>query len=75
MADMTLDTRGLTCPLPILKAKKAINGVPVGGTLEVLATDPGSREDFAVFAQTTGHDLIEDDENGGVFRFVLRRSR
>jgi tRNA 2-thiouridine synthesizing protein A len=75
MADKTLDTRGLTCPLPILKAKKAIGSVPVGGTLEVLATDPGSREDFAVFARTTGHDLIEDGEDGGVFRFVLRRAR
>jgi tRNA 2-thiouridine synthesizing protein A len=75
MADKTLDTRGLTCPLPILKTKKAIGSVPVGGTLEVLATDPGSREDFAVFARTTGHDLIEDGEDGGVFRFVLRRAR
>lgn len=75
MADKTLDTRGLTCPLPILKAKKAIASVPVGGTLEVLATDPGSREDFVVFARTTGHDLIEDGEDGGVFRFVLRRVR
>ncbi len=75
MADKTLDTRGLTCPLPILKAKKAIASVPVGGTLEVLATDPGSREDFVVFARTTGHDLIEDGEDGGVFRFVLRRAR
>jgi tRNA 2-thiouridine synthesizing protein A len=75
MADKTLDTRGLTCPLPILKAKKAIGSVPVGGTLEVLATDPGSREDFVVFACTTGHDLIEDGEDGGVFRFVLRRAR
>jgi tRNA 2-thiouridine synthesizing protein A len=75
MADKTLDTRGLTCPLPILKAKKAIGTVPVGGTLEVLATDPGSREDFVVFARTTGHDLIEEGEDGGVFRFVLRRAR
>ena len=75
MADKTLDTRGLTCPLPILKAKKAIGSVPVGGTLEVLATDPGSRDDFVVFARTTGHDLIEDGEDGGVFRFVLRRAR
>ncbi len=75
MADKTLDTRGLTCPLPILKAKKAIGGVPIGGTLEVLATDPGSREDFAVFARTTGHDLVEEGQDGGVFRFVLRRAR
>jgi tRNA 2-thiouridine synthesizing protein A len=75
MADKTLDTRGLTCPLPILKAKKAIGGLPVGATLEVLATDPGARDDFMVFAQTTGHELVEDTESGGVFRFVLRRTR
>lgn len=75
VADKILDTRGLTCPLPILKAKKAIGQVPIGGTLEVLATDPGSREDFAVFAKTTGHALIEDGEDSGVFRFVLRRTR
>lgn len=73
MADKTLDTRGLTCPMPILKAKKAISGVPVGGTLEVLATDPGSREDFVVFAKTTGHMLITDEERDGIFRFVLCR--
>ena len=75
MADKTLDTRGLTCPLPILKAKKAIGSVPVGGTLEVLATDPGAREDFAVFAETTGHELVDQGEDAGVFRFVLRRTR
>lgn len=75
MADKTLDTRGLTCPLPILKAKKAIGSVPVGGTLEVLATDPGAREDFVVFARTTGHDLVEEGRDDDVFRFVLRRTR
>ncbi len=75
MADKTLDTRGMRCPLPILKAKKAILEVPVGGTLRVLATDPGAREDFAVFAQTTGHVLVEDAGQGGAFTFVLRRTR
>ncbi len=73
VADKTVDTRGLTCPLPILKAKKAIAAVPAGGTLEVLATDPGSKEDFEVFARTTGHELLDSSEHAGVFRFLLRR--
>jgi tRNA 2-thiouridine synthesizing protein A len=75
MADRTLDTRGLACPLPILKAKKAIGELPVGGTLEVLATDPGAREDFAAFCQTTGHVLLEDSETDGVLHVVLQRTR
>ena len=75
MADKTLDARGLTCPLPILKAKKAIGELPVGGTLEVLATDPGAREDFQAFCRTTGHALIEESEADGVLTVILRRSR
>jgi tRNA 2-thiouridine synthesizing protein A len=61
--------------LPILKAKKAIGELPPGGTLEVLATDPGAREDFAVFCQTTGHVLLEESLNEGLLRVVLQRSR
>ncbi len=74
MADKTLDTKGLTCPLPILKAKKAIAGVPAGGTLEVLATDPGAGSDFEAFCKTGGHLLLERSEAGGVFRFLIRRA-
>jgi tRNA 2-thiouridine synthesizing protein A len=73
MADQTLDARGLNCPLPILKAKKAIMALPAGGTLEVLATDPGAVKDFAAFSRTTGHELIEQTVEGNVYRFVLRR--
>ena len=54
MADKSIDTKGANCPIPILKAKKAIAEVPVGGTLEVLATDPGSVADFEAFARQTG---------------------
>ena len=72
MADQTLDAKGLNCPLPILKAKKAIMALPVGGTLEVLATDPGAVKDFQAFARTTGHELIESTTEGNVFRFVLK---
>lgn len=75
MADKTLDARGLTCPLPILKAKKAMGEVPVGGTLEVLATDPGASDDFKAFCRTTGHELLTEIEVHGVVTFVLRRTR
>jgi tRNA 2-thiouridine synthesizing protein A len=73
MADQTLDAKGLNCPLPILKAKKAIMALPAGGTLEVLATDPGAVKDFAAFSRTTGHEIIEQSTEGNVFRFVLKR--
>lgn len=74
MADLVLDVTGLTCPIPVLKAKKAMREVPAGGTLEVLATDPGSVEDFQVFCKMTGHTLIESGENEGVFRFVIQHT-
>ena len=74
MADKTLDTKGLNCPLPILKAKKALSELPPGGTLEVLATDPGAVADFQAFCKTTGNALVEQSEGDGVYRFVLKRS-
>jgi len=73
MADHLLDARGLNCPLPILKAKKALKDVPPGGTLEILATDPGAVADFQAFCRTTGNELVEHSEEGGVYRFILRR--
>jgi len=73
MADHLLDARGLNCPLPILKAKKALKDVPPGGTLEILATDPGAVADFAAFCRTTGNELVEHSEESGVYRFVLRK--
>jgi tRNA 2-thiouridine synthesizing protein A len=74
MADRTLDTKGLACPLPILKTKKAMSELPVGATLEVWATDPGSVADFQAFSEATGDTLLEHSEQGGVYRFLLRRS-
>ena len=74
MADKVLDAKGLNCPLPILKAKKALKDVPAGGTLEILATDPGSVADFQAFARQTGNELLEHSEEGGVYRFLLRKS-
>ncbi|MBP9592388.1 MAG: sulfurtransferase TusA family protein [Steroidobacteraceae bacterium] len=73
MADQVLDAKGLNCPLPILKAKKALAALPPGGTLEVIATDPGAVKDFAAFSRTTGHELLEQSTEGSVFRFILRR--
>ena len=74
MADKVLDAKGLNCPLPILKAKKALKDVPDGGTLEILATDPGAVADFAAFSRTTGNEIVEQDAADGVFRFLLRKT-
>ena len=59
MPDKTLDTKGLACPLPILKTKKALSELPKGAKLEVLATDPGSVPDFTAFCESTGNVLLE----------------
>ncbi len=71
---MTLDTKGMNCPLPILKAKKALKEVPVGEVLTVLATDPGSVQDFEAFCRSTGHDLEDHSEDGGVFTFHIKKT-
>ena len=74
MANKTLDAKGLNCPLPILKTKKMLTEVPAGGTLEVLATDPGSGADMASFCRTTGNELLESAKDGDVFRFVIKHT-
>ena len=74
MVDLTLDVRGLNCPLPIFRARKAIRETPVDGLLEVLATDPLAPLDFASFCETTGNELVESTAIDGVFRFVIRRA-
>jgi TusA-related sulfurtransferase len=68
-----IDTRGLNCPLPILKAKKALAGLQSGDTLKVLSTDPGSVRDFQAFARQTGNDLVEQTTAGSDYVHVLRR--
>lgn len=75
MATQTIDTKGLNCPVPIIKAKKAISALQVGDTLEVLATDPGAVGDFEAFSRATGHELIEWGEEAGTFRFLLKRGQ
>ena len=74
MADQVLDAKGLNCPLPILRAKKALKDVPVGGTLQVIATDPGAVKDFEAFCRTTGNELVSSANEGGTFSFVIRRT-
>jgi tRNA 2-thiouridine synthesizing protein A len=68
-----IDTRGLSCPMPIVKTAQAIKTVESGSLLEVLATDAGSVKDFAAWSRTTGHELVEQSVDGGVYRFVIRR--
>jgi len=74
-ADGTLlvDTRGLGCPLPVLKAKKAMKGIAPDSLVEILSTDPGSVADFETFCEVAGHTLVERGESDGEFRFLVRR--
>lgn len=74
MADQTLDAKGLNCPLPILKARKALKDVPPGGTLEILATDPGSVADFEAFCRQTGNELVEHSVDGKVYHFLIKHT-
>lgn len=69
----TLDARNMSCPLPILKTKKAIRDIGIGEYLEVLATDPGSEADFQAWTRSTGNELIEQSVDNGVFRYIMKR--
>lgn len=68
-----VDARGLNCPLPILRTKKALNDMASGQVLRILATDPASVRDFEAFAQQTGNQLLQHGEQDGAFFFLLRR--
>ena len=74
MADVTLDTSGLACPIPILKAKKALATMAAGATLEVLATDPAAPKDFEAFCRATGNGLLESGNRGLAFWFLIQRA-
>lgn len=69
-----LDTCGLSCPLPLLKAKQALNQMQSGQVLRVLATDQGSWRDFEVFAQQSGHQLLERHQDQGTYEYLLKKS-
>lgn len=73
MTTQTLDVKGLNCPLPILRAKKALKDVPTGATLQVLATDPGAVKDFEAFCRSTGNQLLESKVEGGIYSFLIKR--
>ncbi len=71
--DKELDARGLNCPLPILRAKKALAELASGQVLKIVATDPGSVKDFQAFAKQTGNELLESSEANGEYIFYLRK--
>jgi tRNA 2-thiouridine synthesizing protein A len=71
--DQELDASGLNCPLPILRAKKALSAMQSGQILHVIATDPGSVKDFDAFAKQTGNQLMESKEEGGKFHFLIKK--
>lgn len=69
----TLDLKGLSCPLPIVKTAQAIKDLGPGELIEALATDPGSVADFGAWCRTTGNELVEETEADGIYRFVIRK--
>jgi tRNA 2-thiouridine synthesizing protein A len=71
--DVVLDTKGLNCPMPVLKTKKAIDSLPEGQVLEVISTDPGSKSDIPALLKRLGHELIETKEEGEVIEFYIRK--
>lgn len=70
---MSLDLKGLSCPIPIAKTAKAMKELAPGQLIEVFATDPGSVPDFKAWSRSTGNPFVESSEEGGVFRFVLKK--
>ncbi|MDP2785970.1 MAG: sulfurtransferase TusA family protein [Sulfurimicrobium sp.] len=72
-ADKELDARGLNCPLPILRAKKALVEIGSGQILKILSTDPGSVKDFQAFAKQTGNELMSSTEAGGEYTFFMKK--
>ena len=69
----TLDFKGLSCPLPIVKTAVAVKKLPAGELVEVLATDPGSVADFTAWSRATGNQIVEQTVDGGIYRFVIRK--
>ena len=69
----TVDAKGLSCPMPIVRTAQAMKIVASGAFVEVLATDPGSVKDFVAWCRSTGNELIDQSSDGAVYRFVIRR--
>ncbi len=72
-ADFVLDTKGMNCPMPVLKTKKAIDGLQSGQVLEVVATDQGSKSDIPALLKRLGHELLDTKEEGGVIEFYIKK--
>ncbi|MDP2349790.1 MAG: sulfurtransferase TusA family protein [Chloroflexota bacterium] len=72
-ANVTVDARGLNCPMPIVKTAQAVKTLVSGQVIEILATDPGAVKDFAAWSKATGNELVEQTVDGGVYRFVMRK--
>ena len=73
--DQTLDCSGMACPMPILKAKKAIDGLQIGQVLKMIATDPGSTSDMDAWTKKTGHELVGSENEGGKFVFYIKKAK
>jgi len=69
----SIDARGLSCPMPIVKTAQAVKTIASGAAVELLATDPGSIKDVAAWCRATGNELVEQTSDGAVYRFVIRR--
>lgn len=73
--DQVLDCKGLNCPLPVIKTKKAIEKMTVGQVLQMVATDPGSKPDMVAWSKSTGHELLETREEAGLYTFFIRKTK
>lgn len=71
--DLTLDAKGLSCPMPLLKTKKAINSIASGQVLEVLGTDPGSKNDLPGWCERSGHEFMGSEDGDGFFKFYIKK--
>lgn len=71
--DVQLDTKGLACPMPIVKAKKALDGMEAGQIMELLSTDKGSVNDFQAWVKQTKNELIRHEEENGVYKFIIKK--
>ena len=74
VAEIELDTRGLQCPLPVLRARKAMQKLAPGAVLRLIATDPGTVKDVRAFCQAAGHELVASEAEAGEFRFLIRKA-
>lgn len=74
-ADQVLDCSGLACPMPIIKTRKAIDGLQVGQVLKMIATDPGSIPDIEAWSKKTGHTVLETEQAGGKYTFYIKKTK